>query len=85
MNASELMEIIQQLAEWHKNRVEAVRLIIDTRDADIELRELSLVIAADSDKAKWLRIGAMLALNQFEKFPVSFGVDLAVNGDSDDE
>lgn len=85
MNANELMTILQQCAEWHKNRVAAVRLITESQAKTIEIPQINLNIAADSVEAKFLRIGAMLALNQFEKFPVSFGVDLAANGDSDDE
>ena len=85
MNANELVKIIQQCAEWHKTRVEAVRLITESKAKTIEIPQINLSIAADSVEAKVLRVGAMLALNQFEKFPVSFGVDLAADGDSDDE
>ncbi|EGG6362801.1 hypothetical protein HI999_000769 [Salmonella enterica] len=79
MENQELIQIIQQLAGWHKSKVDAIRMIIETTDADISLPQLNLVIAADSDKAKWLRIGAHLALIQFERFPVS------VTPASDDE
>ena len=85
MNANELVKIIQQCAEWHKNRVEAVRLITESKAKTIEIPQINLSIAADSVEAKFLRVGAILALNQFEKFPVSFGADLTADGDSDDE
>ncbi|HCM2492357.1 TPA: hypothetical protein N3D36_004863 [Salmonella enterica subsp. enterica serovar Lehrte] len=85
MNANELMSIIQQLAEWHKNRVEMVRLITQKKDADIEIPELNITLAADSREANWLRVGAIMALSQFEKFPVSFGEDQAADGECDDK
>ncbi|MBM6483474.1 hypothetical protein ACQ9AT_00575 [Klebsiella pneumoniae] len=85
MNANELVKIIQQVAEWHKNRVEMVQLITKKKDAAIEIPELNMTLAADSKEATWLRIGAIMALSQFEKFPVSFGEELAADGDSADE
>lgn len=82
-NDSQVIEIIQQLAEWHKKRVENVRLIIDTVDAEINLDGLG-ILAADSEQAKWLRIGAHVALDQFEPFPVTISQS-ADDEDCDDD
>lgn len=84
MENHELIQIIRQLADWHKSKVDDIRMIVETTDADIDLPQLDLVIAADSDKAKWLRIGAHLALIQFERFPVSV-TPVSADEDCDDE
>lgn len=80
---AQLVELVRDLIEWHKVRVEGCQLIIDKTDADIVLDGMDRVLAADSVEAKWLRAGVYLALQQFEKFPLS--IRTTNEDDFDDE
>ncbi|BAK75776.1 hypothetical protein NH8B_0944 [Pseudogulbenkiania sp. NH8B] len=68
-NNPEVVEFINTLTEWHKNRVEQLELITNNRDAGIRLGDRT--IEAGSDIAKGIRLGIAIALEQLGKLPFS--------------
>lgn len=64
-------EILQQLIEWHKNRVDGLKLVIDKKDADIVLGEQT--IKAGSSIHTGVVIGVTVALDSLGELPISFG------------
>lgn len=70
-------EILQQLIEWHKNRVDGLNLVLEKKDADIQLGDQT--IKAGSAVHKGVVIGVTVALDSLGELPISFG------GDEDDE
>ncbi len=80
---AQLVEMLNGVIEWHQNRVDNCQTIISNTNADIVLDGMDRVLAADSVEAKWLRAGVYLALQQFEKFPLS--IRTTNEDDFDDE
>lgn len=82
MNHSEINEVMEGLVQWHQNRVANCRLVIDNTNADLCMKTedgQEFIIKADSRDARLVRLGWMLALEQFTPFPLS------INHQSDDE
>lgn len=74
MSDQKLIEIILDLKKWYENRVANCQLIIDNDDADICLDmgdSEKLEFGAKTKEARFIRIGIMLALQQFRPFPIS--------------
>lgn len=65
----EFIEVIQKLQGWHASQVAQLRLITDNRTAELKLGEQ--LIAADSDMAKGVRLGVLIALDRLGKLPFS--------------
>lgn len=67
------LELAQAIKQWHDSRVANCRTVIDVpAGTDIRLQVVDgseMVIPGDSDKAKGVRIGFILALEQFGKLP----------------
>jgi hypothetical protein len=63
----ETVEFVKTLQEWHERQTAQLNTIMEHKDADIELGDRT--IAADSDVAKGIRIGVMLALHLLGKLP----------------
>lgn len=82
-----IISLAMDIIEWHKKRVSNCNLVIDNEDADISLRlgegRPDYVIDADSEKARWIRVGMSLALEQFQPCPVTLNTS-DVNGDEED-
>lgn len=71
-------EILQQLFEWHKNRVEGLKLVLEKKDADIHLGDQ--VIKAGTPIHTGVIIGVTVALDSLGKLPISIN-----EGDEDEE
>ncbi|WP_329600859.1 hypothetical protein [Citrobacter koseri] len=87
MNEQELKDTLLELIQWHQKRVENCRLVIDNTDVRICLKtndDQEFVIEADTQKARLVRLGMMLALEQFTPFPVS-AVPVSVTLSDDEE
>ena len=66
---ADMIEFVEAVQEWHENRVNQLKLIIDNTDADI--RFANQEIEADSDLARGIRTGVKIALSQLGKLPFS--------------
>ncbi|WP_410736667.1 hypothetical protein [Citrobacter koseri] len=87
MNEQELKDTLLELIQWHQKRVENCRLVIDNTDARICLEAndgQEFVIEAGTQKARLVRLGMMLALEQFTPFPV-LAVPVSVTLSDDEE
>ncbi|MCG8996688.1 hypothetical protein LH435_15355 [Laribacter hongkongensis] len=65
----EFMDFIGQLQEWHAGQVEQLRLITENRAVGLKLGERE--IEADSDIAKGIRLGILIALDRLGELPFS--------------
>ena len=64
----ETYEIVNQLIEWHKGKVENLRLVIEKKDADIVLGEQT--IKAGTPIHLGITIGVTIALDSFGELPI---------------
>lgn len=74
---TETYEILQQLIEWHKNRVDGLKLVLDKKDAGIKLGDRT--IEAGTPIHTGIIIGVTIALDSLGELPISLG------GSEDDE
>lgn len=65
----EFIGVIKQLQGWHENQVAQLKLITENRTAELRLGDLT--VAADSDIAKGIRLGVLIALDRLGKLPFS--------------
>lgn len=65
----EFVDFIKQLQEWHADQVAQLRLITENRTAHLKLGERE--IKADTDIAKGVRLGVLIALGKLGKLPLS--------------
>lgn len=64
-------EILQQLIEWHKGRVDGLKLVTEKKDVDIVLGDQT--IKAGSPIHTGIIIGVTVALDSLGELPISFG------------
>lgn len=62
-------EVIQQLMEWHKKRVEDLKLIVEQKGASIKIGDEFEI--TDPEVLKGVRIGLNIALSFLGKLPIS--------------
>lgn len=65
----EFIGVIKQLQSWHESQVAQLKLITENRTAELKLGDLT--VAADSDIAKGIRFGVLIALDRLGKLPFS--------------
>ena len=76
----ELTGVLRKLIAWHESRVRGLSLVLEHKDASIDLGENS--IEAGTELHRGVRIGVQLALAYLGKLPVYFNV---ADDDSDDD
>ena len=69
------LEFIQGLEAWHNSRITQLQLVIDNKDSDIVLGDVT--IPHDSDSAKGIRTGLAIAVDILGELPfqLSGGAD----------
>lgn len=65
----EFIGVIKQLQSWHESQVAQLKLITENRTAELKLGDLT--VAAESDIAKGIRFGVLIALDRLGKLPFS--------------
>ncbi len=65
----ELEDFPELLQKWHEHHVKQLQLIVDQKDADLQLGDAK--IKADSEMAKGIRYGVEIALLSLGKLPFS--------------
>ena len=64
-----VIEFTKQLQNWHASRVANLQLILDHPEASLKLGDAE--IKGDSDIAKGIRAGVLIAMDQLGKLPFS--------------
>jgi|GEM_PF-2761276 len=71
---SEMAEFIDQLQQWHHNKISQLQSILLYSDKNILLGDAT--IPADTEMAKGIRIGVGIALGLLSKLPFSLVKEL---------
>ncbi len=80
-NNEEVIELVTLLQQWHENKTGQMRKIIEHKDADIHINDIT--IAADSEIAKGLRFGIGMSLELIGKLPFSVSLNEVEGGTED--
>ncbi len=65
---NETYEIVKQLIEWHKGRVDSLKLVLEKKEADIVLGDQT--IKAGTPIHLGITIGVTIALDSLGKLPI---------------
>ena len=65
----ESIELAQLLVEWHENKINQLDLVIDKKDSNVVIGDMTIV--AGTDLHRGLLIGFMLAREQVKDLPFS--------------
>ncbi|AXF75188.1 hypothetical protein LU631_09815 [Erwinia tracheiphila] len=68
-DSDKVSELAACVTEWHKNKVAQLQLVVDKKDADIELGYQYPDIKAGSELGRGLRLGITLALFMLGELP----------------
>jgi len=65
----ETAEVFRKLQQWHFNRTNQLKTLLEHKDAPISVADIQ--IEPNTDLAKGMRIGVMLSLELLGKLPFS--------------